>query len=104
MGTGTFTSVFALPEFASHFDDPHLVREKDRVLLFYAGLDPASIEVTCDGNLVRVKAKTHQKFGGGDFETSFWTKDAPVTVEYDMGVIVLRFDNKSPTVLKITGK
>ena len=62
MGTGTFTSVFALPEFASHFDDPHLVREKDRVLLFYAGLDPASIEVTCEGNLVRVKAKTHQKF------------------------------------------
>lgn len=104
MDTGLFNGVFAFPEVMSHFDDPHVVRENGRILLYYAGLDPASIEVSCNGNLVKVKAKTHQKFGGGDFETSFWTKDVPVSVEYDLGVVVLHLENKTSHVLKIANK
>lgn len=104
MNAGTFTSVFARPEFFSHLDDPRLVREGNRILLFYGGLDPASIEVTYEGICVRIKARIHQKFGGGDFETSFYTQEVPVSVEYDMGVVVLHLENKASHVLKVSGK
>lgn len=105
MDNGVFHSYFATPKFVWNVvDDPSIVREKDRVLIFYAGLDPGSIEVSCEGNYVKVKGKVHSKFGGGDYETYFNARDIPVSVEYDLGVIVLHLENKSSHVLKIAGK